>query len=183
MAVSRRSLLSTALAVAASNLGLWIALYQNGKEFFVHPQLWLIPPALATLVAEYLHRSRLSERQRTAIRYMALSVIYVSSASDMFIAGLGHDRRLPLALMVLAVGGVMLGMLLKVRSFLYLGTTFLLVDISSLLWYAVVDLRQAWILSVSGIALGVAILALVAVLEKHRNNVRAAIERLRQWQQ
>jgi hypothetical protein len=148
-----------------------------------YPQLWLIPPALATLVAEFLHRRRLNDAQRTAIRYMALSVIYVSSTSDMYIAGLGNDWRLPLVLMVLAVGGVMLGILLRVRSFLYLGTTFLLVDVSSLLWYAVVDLRQAWILYVSGIALGVAILALFAMFEKRRNDVRAAVERLRQWQQ
>ena len=152
------------------------------QRFFVHPQLWLIPPALASLVAEYLHRSRLSNAQRTAIRYMALSVIYVSSTSDMYIAGLGNDWRLPLVLMVLAVGGVMLGILFRVRSFLYLGTTFLLVDVSSLLWYAVVDLRQAWILYVSGIALGMAILALFALFEKRRNDVRAAVERLRQWQ-
>ena len=183
MAVSRRSPLATVLAVATSNVGLWIALHQAGLEMFVHPQLWLIPPALASLVAEYLHRSRLSDAQRTAIRYMALSVIYVSSTSDMYIAGLGNDWRLPLALMVLAVGGVMLGILLRVRSFLYLGTTFLLVDVSSLLWYAVVDLRQAWILYVSGIVLGLAILALFAVFEKRRNDVRAAVERLRQWQQ
>ena len=56
------SLLSTVLAVATSNLGLWIALHQAGLDLFVHPQLWLIPPALATLVAEYLHRSRLTMR-------------------------------------------------------------------------------------------------------------------------
>ncbi|MGO9113745.1 MAG: hypothetical protein ACLP9L_31325 [Thermoguttaceae bacterium] len=183
MAVSGRSPLATVLAVVTSNLGLWIALQRADLWLLVHPQLWLIPPALATLVAEYLHRKRLSDPQRTAIRYMALSVIYVSSTSDMYIAGLGNDWRLPLALMALAVGGVLLGILLKVRSFLYLGTTFLLVDVSSLLWYAVVDLRQAWILYVSGIALGAAILALFAVFEKRRNDVRAAVQRLRSWQQ
>ena len=99
------------------------------------------------------------------MRYLALSVIYVSSTADMYIAGLGHDWRLPLVLMVLAVAGALSGILLRVRSFLYLGVTFLLVDCLSMMWYAVVDLEQKWILYASGIAVGAAIIAMFAVFE------------------
>ena len=39
-----------------------------------------------------------------------------------------------------------------------------------MIWHAAVNLEQTWVWYVSGIALGVAILALFAVFEKRRNN-------------
>jgi hypothetical protein len=181
LAVSRRSLVCTALSVLTTNLGLWVALNQSGIPFLRHPQAWLIPLALAGLVAELVNRHRLTPAQSAAFRYFALSVIYVSSTADMYIAGVGEDWRLPLVLMVLAVVGVLAGILFRVQSFLYLGTTFLLVDILSILWYAAVDLQQTWIWYACGIALGAFIIALFAVFEKRRNDVLAAVQRLKEW--
>jgi len=181
LAVSRRSVWCAVLGILAGNMGIWVALDQFGVSFLLHPQLWLIPLALAALVAEYLNSDRLNKAQSTAMRYMALSVIYISSTADMFIAGMGEDWRLPLALMLLSVLGVLAGIMLRVRSFLFLGVTFLVLDMISVIWYAVVDLHHTWILPASGIALGVAIIALFAVFEKRRNDVLAAVERLKDW--
>ena len=181
LAFSRRSVLCALLSLVTMNLGLWVALHQFGIEFLRHPQLWLIPAAVAALAAEYLNRRRISEAQSTALRYFAMSLIYVSSTADMYIAGVGEDWRLPLVLMVLSVAGVLLGILLRIRSFLYLGVTFLLVDIASILKYAAVDLHHTWIWCATGVALGAAIIALFAVFEKRRNDVLAAVERLKQW--
>jgi hypothetical protein len=180
-AVTRRSALATVLAVLAGNIGLWTVLYESQVSFFRHPQIWLIPIALAALAAEHLNRRRITEPQRLAVRYLALSVIYVSSTADMYIAGLA-DWRLALALMVLSVAGVLLGIMLRVRSFLYLGVTFLMVDLASMLWYAAVIRGNTWVWYASGIALGVAIIALFAVFEKRRNDVLAAVEQLKVWQ-
>jgi hypothetical protein len=180
-AVSRRSGLATVLAVLAGNIGLWTVLNESHISFFQHPQIWLIPIALAALAAEHLNRNRVAEAQRLAVRYMALSVIYVSSTADMYIAGLA-DWRLALVLMVLSVTGVLLGILLRVRSFLYLGVTFLVVDLVSMLFYAAVIRGNTWVWYASGIALGVAIIALFAVFEKRRNDVLAAVEQLKVWQ-
>jgi hypothetical protein len=181
MAVTRRSLLAAVLAVLAGNLGLWTVLHESQISFFRHPQVWLIPIALAALAAEHLNRHRIAEAQRLAVRYMALSVIYVSSTADMYIAGLA-DWRLALVLMVFSVIGVLLGISLRVRSFLYLGVTFLVVDLASMLWYAAVIRGNTWVWYASGIALGVAIIALFAVFEKRRNDVLAAVEQLKVWQ-
>jgi hypothetical protein len=181
MAVSRRSVWCGVLAIAAGNMGVWVGLDQFGVSFLVHPQLWLIPVALAALVAEYLNSDRLSAAQSTAMRYMALSVIYISSTADMFIAGVGEDWRLPLALMFLSVLGVLAGIMLRVRSFLFLGVTFLVLDIISIIYYAAVDLHQTWILPAAGIALGAAIIAMFAVFEKRRNDVLATVEKLKRW--
>ena len=181
MAVSRRSILSAALAVVAGNFGLWMVLHESNILFLQHPQIWLIPVALAALAAEHFQRNRIAEPQRLAVRYLALSVIYISSTADMYIAGL-RDWRLALTLMVLSVTGVLIGILLRVRSFLYLGVTFLVVDLLSMLWYAAVIQKQTWVLYASGIVLGAAIIALFAVFEKRRNDVLAAVERLKVWQ-
>ena len=180
-AVTGRSWKCMALAVLSANLGLWVGLDLSGFEFLRNPQLFVIPMALAGLVAEYLNHGRLSEAQSTAFRYLTLSAIYISSTADMFIAGLGNSWGLPLVLMLLSVAGMLAGILFRVRSFLFLGLTFLVLDAMSMIWHAAHDLHHTWIWYVCGIALGAAILALFAVFEKRRNDVLAAVEQLKDW--
>ena len=117
MAVRKRSLGLAALGVLTGNMGLWVMWHRCGWDFVEFPQLWLIPLALAVLVAEHLDRRRLSEPQRAAIRYLALSVIYVSSTTE-FWRHIGQSAILPLVTILLAVLGVLAGILLRVRSFL-----------------------------------------------------------------
>jgi hypothetical protein len=181
MAYMRRSLLCGILAVLTANMGLWVALALGDISFFRHPQLWLIPLALAALIAEFMNHDRLSKTQSTIFRYLALSVIYISSTADMFIAHIGDDWRLPLVLMVLAVAGALLGMVLRIRSFLLLGIVFLVLDIISVIWYAYHDAHMEWVLYVSGIALGLIILIGFGIFEKRRNDVLAAVEKLKKW--
>jgi len=181
LAVTRRSWKCMALAVLTANLGLWVGLDLSGFEFLRNPQLFVIPVALAALVAEYLNHDRLSDAQSTAFRYLTLSAIYVSSTADMFIAGLGTSWGLPLVLMLLSVAGMLAGISFRVRSFLFLGLTFLVLDALSMIWHAAHDLHHTWIWYVCGIALGAAILALFALFEKRRNDVLAAVEQLKDW--
>jgi len=181
MAISKRSLALAALAILTGNTGLWVLWHRCGLSFYDRPQLWLIPIALAVLVAEHLDRRRLSDAQRAAIRYVALSVIYVSSTTE-FWRGIGQSVALPLVTIFLAVLGVLAGILLRVRSFLYLGVTFLLVVIVRMIVYAAFEQEQIWIFWACCILLGAAIIALFAVFEKRRNDVLAAMQRFKQWQ-
>jgi hypothetical protein len=181
LAVTRRSWKCAALAVLSANLGLWVGLVLADYDFLKNPQLFVIPVALAGLVAEYLNHDRLSDAQSAAFRYLTLSAIYISSTADMFIAGLGNSWGLPLVLMLLSVAGMLAGILFRVRSFLFLGLTFLVLDIMSMIWHAAHDLHHTWIWYVCGIVLGAAILAMFAVFEKRRNDVLAAVERLKDW--
>jgi hypothetical protein len=173
----RRSITFWGFSALAANAGFWLLWHRLHLEFLVHPQLWLIPPALAMLVAEYLNHGRLSRQQSDAVRYVALSMIYVSSTADVFISHVGHDISVPLilVLMGLSVSGILSGMLLQVRSFLYLGFSFLLVDLSIMVYHAAWDLGHTWVFWASGIAVGVAILALFAVFEKRRNEAARQI--------
>ncbi len=181
LTVTRRSWKCAALSVLSANLGLWVGLDLSGFEFLQNPQVFVIPVALAGLVAEYLNHDRLSEAQSTAFRYLTLGAIYISSTADMFIAGLGNSWALPLVLMVLSVAGMLAGISFRVRSFLFLGLTFLVLDIMSMIWHAAHDLHYTWLWYVCGIALGAAILAMFAVFEKRRNDVLAAVEHLKDW--
>ena len=144
MAWRKRSLGLAALGILTSNMGLWVLWHRCGWGFVDYPQLWLIPPALAVLVAEHLDRRRLSESQRAAIRYLALSVIYISSTTE-FWQHIGQSAVLPLVTILLAVLGVLAGILLRVRSFLYLGFTFLMVVIGRMIVYAAFEQRHIWI--------------------------------------
>ena len=134
------------------------------------------------LIAEFLHHDRLSENQSTLLRYLSLSVVYISSSADMFIAGVGKDWRLPIILMVLSVVGFMAGVLLRIRSFMLLGVTFIVLDIVAMIWHAAVDLNQTWIWYASGIVLGVAIIAFFIVLEKRRHDILAAVQKFKEWE-
>jgi hypothetical protein len=182
MAYMRGSIICGLLAVLTTNMGLWLALTLGKISFYEHPQLWLIPIALCALVAEFLNHERLTKTQSTIFRYLALSTIYIASTADMFIAGIGQNFWLPMVLMLLAVAGALLGVLLRIRSFLILGVVFLVVDIISLIRYAAVDLGQTWLWYVSMIALGAAIIAVFAFFEKRRNDVLAAMKKLRTWE-
>ncbi|MFZ5831834.1 MAG: hypothetical protein ACOY3P_17235 [Planctomycetota bacterium] len=181
MAVRKRSLGLAALGILTGNIGLWVLWHRCGWGFVEHPQLWLIPPALAALVAEHLDRRRLNASQRSAIRYLALATIYISSTTE-FWRNIGDSAVLPLVTIVLAVLGVLAGIFLRVRSFVYLGFTFLVVVIARMIVYAAFEQRHIWVFWISCIVLGAAILAMFAVFEKRRNDVLAAVERFRQWE-
>jgi hypothetical protein len=181
VAFVRQSSRFALIAGLTVNAGLWALLYRHQVSFLVHPQMWLIPLALILLVAEHLNRDRLSEQQSSASRYLALVILYVSSTADMYIVGLGNSVIWPLVLALLSVVGVLAGILLRVRAFLYLGVTFLFVVIFSMIWHAAVGRGQMWLWWVSGIVLGAAIITLFAIFEQRRNDVLRVIEEIRKW--
>jgi hypothetical protein len=88
---------------------------------------------------------------------------------------------LPVLLAALSVAGVLAGISLRVRAFLFLGFSFLLLDILTMIWHAAVDRYHTWVWWVSGIVLGAAILALFAVFEKRRTDVLRLIDQIKRW--
>ena len=181
LAASRRSLGFGLLAALAANFALWSLLAHGGVPFAAHPQFWLIPPALILLAAEHVNRDRLPLEVGVGLRYLGVCLIYVSSTADLFLAGVGRSAVWPVVLAVLAVAGVLAGILLRVRAFLFLGVSFLFVDVFTMVWHAAVDRSNTWVWWVSGIVLGVAILSLFAVFEKRRNDVLRLVEEIRRW--
>jgi hypothetical protein len=181
VSLTRRSFVFALLAALAANFALWSLLAHHGIAFLLHPQCWLIPPALIVLAAEHANRDRLRPELSAGLRYLGINMIYVSSTADLFIAGLGNSAVLPIILAVLSLAGMLLGILFRVRAFLFLGISFLFLDVFTMIWYAAVDRYQTWVWWVSGIVLGAAILTLFAVFEKRRNDVLHLLEEIKRW--
>jgi hypothetical protein len=183
VSLTRRSSGLALAAAALVNFGLWVLFGHHDRlTFLVHPQLWLVPVGLIVLAAEQINRARLRTAQALALRYAGLLLVYLSSTADLFITGLGSGVQLPLALALLSVAGVLLGILLRVRAFLFLGVAFLSLDVFAQIWHAAVDRAQTWVWWASGIVLGAAILTLFALFEKRRNDVLKVLDALKRWQ-
>ena len=178
----RKSWVYSAAAAIAGNGALWALLNNYGLSIVGHPQMWLIPPALSVLAAVQINRNRLSDAQLTGIRYLAVMVIYASSTGELFIAGVGESLWLPMMLATLSVAGVLAGIVLRVRAFLYLGSSFLMLSVVSMVWHAARNIGHVWPWWAFGILLGLAILTLFALFEKKRNEMLRVIAELRDWE-
>jgi hypothetical protein len=182
----RRSFLASLAAAVAGNGALWALLYEQGYVLNAVPQFWLIPPAASVLLAAHVNRNRLDQRSLTAIRYISIMIIYLSSSGEMFMKMMAVDgpggMSRPIILASLAVGGMLLGILLRVRAFLYLGASFLLLSIFAMVWQAARLLDHTWPWWVFGISLGLLILVVFGMFEKYRQEIQRLIDRLREWQ-
>jgi hypothetical protein len=181
VALTRRSFGFAVLAALAGNGGLWSLLAHHDLTLFIHPQLWLIPPGLLILAAEHTNRDRLRPDLSQALRYFGVLLVYVSSTADLFITGVGNSVVLPVVLALLSVLGVLAGIMLRVRAFMFLGVAFLGLDIFTMIWHAAVNRYHTWVWWVSGIILGAAILALFALFEKRRDDVLQLVDEVRRW--
>jgi hypothetical protein len=100
----------------------------------------------------------------------------------MFITGLSQSVWLPIVLAVLSIIGVLAGIMLRVRAFLFLGLGFLFLVVFAQIWHAAVDRGQTWVWWASGIVLGAIILTLFALFEKRRNDVMKVLEEIKRWE-
>ncbi len=182
LSILRRSFFFGLAAALAGNGGLWYLLHETSDyHFFQHPQAWLIPVALSVLIAAHLNRKDFSPAQMTAIRYMCLATIYVSSTADIFINGVAQSPWLPLVLAGLSVAGVFAGIIFRIQAFLLLGSTFLLLAIATMINYASVNFGWTWLWYVAGIITGALIIATFAVFEKKRAEVLRVVDELKDW--
>jgi hypothetical protein len=183
LSFTRKSWAAMIAAAVAGNGALWSLFDDTGFDFADHPQLWLIPPALSVLAAAQVNRHRLPAEALAAIRYAATIVIYVSSTSEIVIKGLGTNLLPPMILLGLAVAGAFAGIALRVRAFLYLGTSFTLLALTSMVWHASRSIEHVWPLWAFGIFLGVGILVMLVLFEKNKAEMHQLVARLRQWEQ
>jgi hypothetical protein len=178
----RRSVASGLAAALAGNIALWSMLTDADVSIWNHPQFWLIPPAVSAMIAGQINQRRLTAQQMAALRYAAVLVIYLSSTSEIFLRGIGQELWPLMLLAGLSVAGFFLGIILRVRSFLYLGASFVLLSVISMVWHAHVAIQHSWPLWAFCIGLGVCILILFGVFEKQRPQITAWIERIQQWE-
>ena len=150
---------------------LWIFFDQYGFSLVDNPQLWLIPPAISTLIAAQLYSQRIEKSQLEGIRYICIAVIYVSSTMEIFISGIGESLAPPIILAVLSLAGIMAGIILRAKAFLYFGTLFLFMSMLSMVAHAQQALGHVWPWWAFGIGTGIAILVMFGLIEKRKNEL------------
>jgi len=183
LSILRRSFGFGVLATLAGNTGLWYIWQRTTDyQFLQHPQLWLIPVALSVLFAAYLNEEKMTEDQMAGVRYLSLVTIYVSSTADIFINGVANSPWLPLILGSLSLAGVFAGIVFRIRGLLLLGAIFLLLSITTMIWYASVNFGWTWLWYVAGIVTGATIIFMFALFEKKRSEVLRVVEGLKEWE-
>jgi len=155
--------------VLLANAALWVVLVQQpGWGFISHPQAWLIPPAACVLLISHMYRERLTPSLLTGIRYAATLVIYLSSTADMLLQQIGSTLAGPIILVLLALAGMLVGVVLRIGPFMHLGATFVFLGVASMVWHAQRAIGAVWPWWVFGITTGMLLLVALTLLEKNR---------------
>lgn len=183
LAATWKGVMPRVTALVLGNAAWWVVLIQRpGWEFLSHPQLWLIPPAVCVLAAAHVYRQDLSEGLSAAIRYGCTLVIYISSTADMLIQQIGTTLSGPIVLILLALAGMLAGVVLRVRPFLYLGATFVLLGVTSMVWHAQRAFESVWPWWVFGISTGLILLIGLMAIEKYKPRLRDYANQLASWE-
>ena len=144
------------LALLAFNAGvyLWIPSLAKDSELF---QVYVIPAALSVLMLLHLHSRELKPSVLMGSRLAAISSIYACATADVFLRDQQNIIVFILA-MGLSIAGILLGIALRTRAFLYTGVSFLLLNVigQALLFYSkqgLEPLNIAIVLMVMGAAI------------------------------
>ncbi len=113
------------LALLAFNaaLYLWIPGWANSSRMF---QVYIAPAAISVLILLHLHRKELKPNVLNGARLAALSILYASATLDVFLRG---ELEIFAIVLALSLAGVIVGIALRTRAFLYTGVTFLVLNI------------------------------------------------------
>lgn len=178
----RGSLGLRALSGALALLGFWSFLHHHPNlRFFEHPQFWLLPPALGSLMFVEWNKSRLESSVVTSVRYVAILIAYFSSTSELFFKSFAGSLWPPMVLLTLALAGIAAGIVLKIKPFLFCGAAFTVVSLIGMTRNAAQAIDQNWPWWVFCIAIGVSLITMLAYFEKNRPRVVAYLEELKQW--
>ncbi len=141
-----------------------------GELSWSDPQFFMIPLGLSMLGLVELLRAELPASSVNPLRYAASLVILVSPTFHIVTGSWLHL----FSLMAASVVVTLLGMGLRIRASMYLGTAFLVADMLAMVIRGGVD--RPSVLWVAGIALGMLVVALAAYCERHREQL---LQRLR----
>ncbi|RKI19033.1 hypothetical protein D7Y15_06025 [Corallococcus sp. AB030] len=122
-----RSRMFGAFAAAACNLALLIAALAFGLEGL---EIYLAPLGLLLLMMGQLFTSSLPHAARNAVRILGGLLLYVPAAAKLTASmGQSEDGTYAIVFGAVCLLGVAVGMALRIRAYLALGTLFLLLDV------------------------------------------------------
>lgn len=132
------------LGVLALNgaIYLWAPLWAERHGLW---QFYIVPAAVSVLVLLHLHRRELRPKVLNGARLAALSVLYAGAGLDVF---LRPELSVFVLALALALVGIVAGVALRIRAFLYAGVAFLVLNVAGQLvrFYPEQSLSRALIL-------------------------------------
>ncbi len=145
------------------NVALWVSWSRLGWRFAEHPQYYLVPSGLSTILFAEVNRRDLDRQSVNAIRGVGLMLVYVSLAVPVW----QFASFVPwLILLFCSLAGVFAGIGMRVQTFLWMGLTTFLLDVLYQLGRVSVDHALAkWAIM---LALGLSLIVFVALNEKKR---------------
>ena len=169
------------LAYAAAvlyNAFLWLAWQRVGWALADHPQNYLVPIGLTAVLYAEANRRDLGPTTLDGLRGLGSMLMYVSTAVPMW-----QFRSFGawLTLLLLSLGGIFVGVWLRVQSFLWLGLICFVFDVGYQVGRVGIDHAQAkWIIM---LALALLIVGGVALNEKVQiwTKLRALYVAVRAW--
>ena len=158
------------LGLLALNGGvyLWVPEWAGQSGLF---QLYLLPAILTVLLLLHLHRHELKPGVLNGARLATLSALYAAATLDVF---LQENLGVFVLALILSLAGIILGIGLRIRAFLYSGMAFLVLNVLGQLvkLYPEQRLGRALVL----MALGAAIIGLMIWFNMKRE---AVLQRIR----
>ncbi|HYO58673.1 hypothetical protein [Archangium sp.] len=162
---------SSLVSVGAFNAALFLVWVGTGAG---EPQYYVIPAGLSLLVLLRVFRDVLAPDTRARLRALAVTLVYVAGAWKPLMF---QDGRAMLLCVVLCMVGVAVGMALRIRSYVYLGSAFLVTCvIANLARFGIRDHRMgAAFLSM----LGVGVVGFMVLFTARRAELLERYERVR----
>jgi hypothetical protein len=113
------------LALLAFNVGLYLWIPGIVEQSHLI-QVYIIPAALTVLILLQLHRRELKPSVMMATRLSATSSIYACATLDVFLL---PDLKVFVLALALSLVGIILGIALRIRAFLYAGVAFIILNV------------------------------------------------------
>ncbi len=170
--------LYTGTALINAALYLWIPLWSQKSSLM---QLYAVPASVTVLAILHLHRKELRRSVLNASRLTAVCVLYAAVSLDLFL-------RPELSVFILALGlslaGIIAGIAMRIRAFLYGGVVFLVMNVLSQMFrfYPEQGLGKGIVLVVMGAVIMTAMIWFSLQKEEILKRFRIIRADLAQWE-
>ena len=166
-------------AAVLYNAALWVLWSRLGWKLSTHPQFFMVPVGLSTILFAEVNRRELGRSNVNTIRTVGLTIIYLSLAVPIWQF---ESFGAWLTLLIGSLAGVFLGMGLRLQTFLWMGLTTFVLDVIYEMGRVSLDYALAkWAIM---LALGIALVMFVALNEKKKivSTMRLFFDQARMWE-